>query len=178
MLFITDVIALAAVFLAVSTTASPIQQLHQRAGAPIPKSIPSSCTVTNPIASLAFVSYSSTPAARYRPTNATKTSQLYAYYLDPSSFQVTSSNSTSVFAQCLQTCYGYGNTGECVAAYMAYDVPTPPMFGAPGGNPSVACLMYSRMLGGGDFEAVPEGTAGWANATAGDILCPPSPQRA
>lgn len=158
----------------VSTAASPIQQLHERVGGPTTKAILSNCTITDPVAALTLVSPSST--ARYRPAYSTSSSQIYAYYLQPDSAQVTRSNSSALFTKCLQACYGYGNTSACVSAYMTYNVPDPPDFGAAGSSPAVACVMYSRILRTGEFEAVPETPAGYGNATAGDISCPPSTQ--
>jgi hypothetical protein len=121
--------------LATAAIASPLI-LTPRAGAPIPKPIPSNCTIANPVlcTSAAYcppVSYSA-----YRPTNATLTPEfagpfLYGYYLQPDSFQVINSNSSALFQTCLETCYGYGNIGDCKSVYQAYNYPTPPMYARP-----------------------------------------------
>jgi len=155
-------------------SASP---LDRRAGAPIPEPISSNCTIADPVlcTSIAYcdpVSY--TP---YRPTSATLTPALegpflYGYYLQPDSFQVISGNATSLFQVCLETCYGYGNTGDCLSAYQAYSYPAPPMYGAPGGNPTVACLLFSKLLTTADFEIVPrDQTDEWTDSRSGNIVC-------
>jgi len=47
------------------------------------------------------------------------------------------------------------------------------MYGGPGGDPSVACLMFNRAVGVVDFEVVPEAErAKWTDDRAADILCP------
>jgi hypothetical protein len=166
--------------LATATIAAALPALSPRAGAPIPKPIPSNCTIANPVlcTSAAFcppVSY--TP---FRPTNSTLAPALagpfvYGYYLQPDSFQVVSQSPSALFQTCLETCYGYGNTGDCKSVYQAYGYPTPPMYGEPGGDPSVACLLFNRFLHISDFEVVLAGERG--NLTAprsGDIQCPHS----
>ena len=57
--------------------------------------------------------------------------------------------------------------------YQAYNYPTPPMFGGPGGDPSVACLLFNRPLVVDDFEVVPEEDRDrWTDSRAGVISCP------
>jgi len=157
--------------------ASPL--ISPRAGAPIAKPIPLNCTVTDPVlcTSEAFcppVSYEP-----FRPTNASLTSApagplIYAYYLQPDSFQVTNSTANQLFQKCLETCYGYGDIGDCKSVYQAYNYPTPPMYGGPGGDPSTACVMFNRPVTVADFEVVPEDERDkWTGSRAGGISCPP-----
>jgi hypothetical protein len=166
-----------ATILATLAIASPVQ-LAPRAGAPIAKSIPSTCAIANPVLCTSSASCPPVSYEPYRPTAATLTAAtsgplLYGYYLDPSSFQVTSGNASSLLQMCLETCYGYGNLGDCVSVYQAYNYPSPPMFGAPGGNPTVACLLFDRPLSVADFEIVPEGERDrWTDSRSANILCP------
>jgi len=47
------------------------------------------------------------------------------------------------------------------------------MFGGPGGDPSVACLLFNRPLVVDDFEVVPEEDRDrWTDSRAGVISCP------
>jgi len=163
--------------LAIATTASP---LLPRAGAPIAKPIPSNCSIGNPVLCTSAASCPPVSYTPFRPTNNTLIPAndgpfLYAYYLTPDSFQVTNSTADELFEKCLETCYGYGNTGDCIGVYQAYNYPTPPMFGAPGGDPSVACLLFNKALAATDFEVVPENQrANWTSPRAGNIQCPAS----
>jgi hypothetical protein len=161
------------------TAATPVQ-LDRRAGAPIAEPIPSDCTIANPVLCTSSEFCPPVSYQPYRPTVATLVAAtsgplLYGYYLDPSSFQVTSGNATSLLQMCLETCYGYGNTGNCVGVYQAYSYPSPPMFGAPGGNPAVACLLFDRPLRVTDFEVVPKGERDkWTDPRSTNIVCPTS----
>lgn len=160
----------------VASTASPI--LYSRAGGPIAKPVPANCTIDNPVLCTSSASCPEVSYTPFRPTNATLTSAssgpfLYGYYLQPTSFQVTNGTSASLFEMCLNTCYGYGTTGTCKSVYQAYNYPTPPMFGAPGGDPSVACLLFGKVLDSNDFEIVPESQrSSWTDQKTGVIKCP------
>ncbi|KAK3082282.1 hypothetical protein LTS18_007838 [Coniosporium uncinatum] len=145
----------------------PSTSPHIRAGGPIGKPVPSNCTVSSPLPTTNDTATNST--ASYKPTAARLNTTLYEYYLPPST--ATYQNSTTLFTNCLEQCYGYGYTGDCKAAYLAYDVPQPPLYGAPGGNPSIACLMWAKPLTSGDFEEM-AGTGNWTGAVVGDISCP------
>lgn len=157
--------ALAALATATST------QLARRAGAPIPKPIPPNCTIADPVLCTSAQDCPPVSYTQYRPTPSTLASPpfLYGYYLN----QPATGSASSLFQTCLETCYGYGNTGDCLAVYQAYNYPSPPMFGGPGGDLTVACLLFDRWLGEGDFEVVPEGErANWTEPVSGNIVCP------
>lgn len=96
---------------------------------------------------------------------------LYAYYLQPDSFLVTNSTAAQLFQKCLETCYGYGNTGDCKSVYQAYNYPAPPMFGGAGGDPTTACIMFNRTMTITDFEVVDE-EGKWTASRAGVVSCP------
>lgn len=122
------------------TAASP---LVPRAGGPAIKPIPTSCSITNP--------QPSEPA--FIPALPSSERPLYsAYYPSPSS------NKTQMSEQCLQQCYGYGDSTQCHAAYWAENVEVPQdSLGA--GNKMTACLLFSRPLTTEDFKKAPEGQA-------------------
>ncbi|KAF2676001.1 hypothetical protein K458DRAFT_410820 [Lentithecium fluviatile CBS 122367] len=122
------------------TTASP---LIPRAGGPVIKPIPSTCTITNPLPT----------ATAFVPALPSGEQPLYsAYYPSPST------NKTQLAEQCLQQCYGYGDSTECHAAYWAENVAVPEGFrGA--GNMMTACVLFTRPLTESDFEDAPEGQA-------------------
>ncbi|PSN68771.1 hypothetical protein BS50DRAFT_324017 [Corynespora cassiicola Philippines] len=132
--------------------------LTPRAGGPTAKPIPPTCSVTNPLP-LASADKS------YIPGDSVKDVQLYsAYYPSPSP------NKTALAQQCLEQCYGYGDSTQCKSAFWAENVPTPPgYYGTPGGQLLTACLMYTRPLEGGDFAVAPGGQA--TDAFAGNIAC-------
>jgi len=166
------------IFFSTVFTLASASPLDRRAGAPIPKPLPSNCTIANPVLCTSAAYCDSVSFTPYRPTNATLTPALdgpflYGYYLQPDSFQVTSGNATSLFQTCLETCYGYGNTGDCLSVYQAYNYPAPPLYGGPGGDPTVACLLFNRSLNTADFEIVPEEQRNeWTDPRSGNIVCP------
>ncbi|KAF2433575.1 hypothetical protein EJ08DRAFT_731539 [Tothia fuscella] len=161
--------------LLLATSASP---LSPRAGAPVAKPIPSTCSIVDPVL---CTSTSSCPPVSYepfRPTTTTLTPAsvgpfIYAYYLPLDSFLVTNGTQSSLLKTCFETCYGYGNTGDCKSVYQAYNYPAPPRFGGPGGDLTVACLMFNRVAGIEEFEVVPENArVRWTDTKAGIIQCP------
>lgn len=148
-----------------SSTPLPLH-LHPRAGGPAIKSIPPTCTITNPLSNLTSPTSSNATTATWAPLDSTRASQVYAYYLPEPYWQ----NASTVWAQCLQQCYGYGNTGDCRAAVMAYDVPAPSLHGAPAGQLEIACLMFGRAIGEADFGR-PRSEGTWTDLRAGVIEC-------
>lgn len=146
---------------AVLSTSSPVPSLQTRAGGPLAKPIPAECSVTNPLADRR--------SDCWQPKVSTRPNQIYAYYLPMSTFEYR--NRTDIWTQCLEQCYGYGYTGDCKAAFMAENVPSAPVYTAPGGDPSIACLMYNRPLTRGDFGR-PTARGQYVNAEVGDISCP------
>jgi hypothetical protein len=122
------------------TAASP---LTPRAGGPAIKPIPSTCTITNPH-----------PAGtNFVPALPAGEQPLYAaYYPSPST------NKTLLSEQCLQQCYGYGDSTECHASFWAENVEVPQGYrGA--GNIMTACVLFTRPLTANDFEDAPAGQA-------------------
>ena len=143
------------------TTAIPTPSTHYpaRAGGPIAKPIPANCTIKSPLPAT-----TSTATAAYAPAPNTTSISVYSAYYQPAS-----TNQTALFTQCLEQCYGFGTPGTCMAAYLASNVPAPPLFGSPGGQLETACLMYNRTLTPADFVLAPAGT--YTDAMSGDILC-------
>jgi len=140
-------------------TSNVITNLLVRAGGPAIVPIPSSCNITSP---LPISPSQISPPQSYKPRVNVSSSEIYSYYLSP--------DSTANFTECLEQCYGFGDPGECKSAYMAQDVPAPPLFGAPGGSLSTACLMYNITLTKHDFVAVTNLTT-YLKPKAGDIYC-------
>lgn len=129
-----------------------------RAGGPIAKPIPSTCTVTNPIPSLS-------PGQGALPLPSTNNALLYhAYYPSPSD------NKTGMAEHCFQQCYGYGYSIECKTAFWAENMVVPKgYYGGPGGNIMTACLFYNRTLASEDFD-ITDGSEGTTPAAA-NIQC-------
>lgn len=132
---------------AVLTAAAPTaSNLDPRAGGPIAKPIPSTCTVTYPIPTL-------TAEQNFIPKPSTNNALFYyAYYPSPSS------NKTALAIQCLEQCYGYGDSTQCKAAFWAENVEVPAgYYGGPGGNFETGCLMFNRTLSKDDLVEAPAG---------------------
>ncbi|KAF2877402.1 hypothetical protein BDV95DRAFT_589993 [Massariosphaeria phaeospora] len=145
-------------FAAFAAAAPMSDHVHKRAGGPIAKPIPSTCTVTNPLPT-------SSGAETYQPAPATSDALLYsAYYPSPSS------NKTALAEQCLQQCYGYGDSTQCKTVYWAENVVTPAGYrGSPGGALQTGCVFFNRTLVNADFVPAPAGQA--TDAFAGNIQC-------
>lgn len=143
------------------STASPIVK-RAGAGGPVAKPIPSTCTVTNP---LPHSNCSIATVSGYKPTsNFTLEHALYESYFD------LPTPAKDLWEQCSQQCYGYGEDGDCKSAILAYDVPTPKgYYGGPGGELSIACLLFDEHLTPDDFESAEDGQ--WVEETAGSIYC-------
>ncbi|KAF1987428.1 hypothetical protein K402DRAFT_330726 [Aulographum hederae CBS 113979] len=140
--------------------------LYHRAGAPTPKPLGPYCKTVNPLPDPAI----SRTMTSFKPSDTLLNSTLYAYYLASSTAET--KDSTTLMQQCVETCYGYGETGDCKSVYLGYEVPAqgrgiPPT----GGDPSIACLMWAGQVQLDDFVSSPEGQ-GWTMGAAGDILCP------
>ena len=73
--------------------------------------------------------------------------------------------------QCLQQCYGYGTSTECLGAFWAENIVVPPShsYGGAGGQLETACIFYTRALTEGDFEKAPEGQG--TSAYTRNIAC-------
>jgi hypothetical protein len=150
---------LLAAFLPLMASATP---LLKRAGGPTPSPIPNDCTVINP---LPHAACGVGNVDGWAPTkDFTEAHQLYASYFG--SFASISDQWT----QCVESCCGYGDTGDCKSALLAYQVPTPAgYYGTAGGVLETACLLYDDYLTPNDFEAAEDGQ--YQNATAGSIYC-------
>jgi hypothetical protein len=135
-----------AAFATVAMAMPTSNNVQARAGGPIAKPIPSSCTVTYPIPTL-------DPSQGYIPAPSTNDALFYgAYYPSPST------DKTALAEQCLQQCYGYGDSTECKTAYWAENVEVPKgYYGSPGGTYNTACLFYNRTLTKADLVKAPEG---------------------
>lgn len=132
------------------TAASP---LTPRAGGPAIKPIPSTCTITNP----------NPTGTAFVPALPGGEQPLYSAY-----YPSFSTNTTLMSEQCLQQCYGYGDSTQCHAAFWAENVEVPEGFrGA--GSFLTACVLFSRPLTASDFQTAPAGQA--PNAFARDLAC-------
>lgn len=165
MLFSTLTVLATSLFAVLSASTPVPAAIVSRAGAPLAKPIPANCSVTNPLAD----GRGDRGSSCWQPRTSTRAGQIYAYYLPPSTLEYR--NRTDIWTQCLEQCYGYGYTGDCQAAFMAENVPSVPVYTAPGGDPSIACLMYNRPLTRADFER-PAARGQYVNAQVGDISCP------
>jgi hypothetical protein len=147
---------------------SPAMTLESRAGAPIPKPIPSTCGITNLLStsSAFFLPESYTPV-RPKDTTLGSPPSLYAYYLPPDS------TADPSLERCLETCYAYGNIGDCTSVYFSANYPPPSLYGAPPGPPSTACILFTNVTIA-DFEIVPEAErANYTSTAVRSMSCPP-----
>jgi hypothetical protein len=154
----TSSIILAAFAAVVS--AQPTDKLEIRAGGPMAKPIPDSCTVTNPLETLS-------PDHGYVPNASAKAALLYNAY-----FASSSSDTAAEAKFCLEQCngYGHGYGTDCKAAYYARNVEVPPTYyNSPPGNFQTACIMFSRELTAANFDQAPAGQG--TDAVAGNIHC-------
>jgi hypothetical protein len=142
--------------------ATPIT-VRASAGGPIPKPIPSTCTITNPLPHSNCTNPTTTN--NLKPSlNFTITHTLYAAYFD------LPTPASELWTQCSEQCYGYGYEGECKSAVLAYDVPTPKGYhGGAGGELVIACLLFDESIGVGDWEAAVERE--WNDVRAGSLYC-------
>ncbi|KAF2469698.1 uncharacterized protein BDR25DRAFT_304399 [Lindgomyces ingoldianus] len=132
--------------------------IESRAGGPIARPIPSTCTVTNPLPT-------AESSMTYQPGPSTAGALMYyAYY---SSY---TTSTTQMQQQCFEQCYGFGDSTQCKTAYWAQNLTVPAgYYGSPGGNLEIGCLFFNRTLTTGDFEAALAGQA--VGAYAGNIQC-------
>ncbi|KAF2730843.1 hypothetical protein EJ04DRAFT_514972 [Polyplosphaeria fusca] len=155
---LTSTILLSAVA-AIAAAMPASQPIEARAGGPVAKPIPSSCTVSSPLPT--------SSSATYLP-DTSKTSNALVYY---AYYDLPADNPEQLYQQCLEQCYGLGVNPPCVAAYWAQQMVVPAgYYGGAGGNLDMACLMYNRTLTAADFVQAPSGQA--VTPMAGDIHCP------
>jgi len=143
--------------------------LSKRAGGPSVTPIPSNCTINYPL--VCTSAESCPPVVPVRPTTASLQSppSIYSYYLEPDA----AGSQADQMLTCLEQCYGFGNTGECQSVYHAYNYPAPPLYGAPGGALSIACIMFGPKVDASYFEDVPtDQQANYTNVQVATISCP------
>ena len=137
--------------------------LVERAGGPIPKPIPPTCTVTNPLPG-ANGGTANVNGLMPNP-NFVKANLLYQAYFE------NGGSPREQAKECSEQCYGYGNPGECKSSFVAFKVPVPKgYFGSTGGQLEIGCLLFSEYLHPNDFVKAKEGE--YVKATAADISCP------
>jgi hypothetical protein len=130
------------------------------AGGPALKPLPPICHLTNPLPPS-----HSNYTTKFKPsTPFSKVHNLYASYFDlPTS-------TDELWTMCTQQCYGYGDEGECKSVLLARDVPVPEGYhGEEGGELRVACLIFDKEIGEGDFEEAVAGT--WRDLRVGRVRC-------
>jgi len=163
-------LALTLLGLASLATSSPISK---RAGGPSVTPIPSNCTISNP---LLCTSANSCPPQSGSPVVPTAAAlqppiEVYSYYLELDQ----PGTPDQLLQECLDQCYGFGSTGECLSVYHAYNYPAPPLYGSPGGQLSIACIMFGQKVTTDDFEVVPEDEqANYTQVAVRTINCPAS----
>jgi hypothetical protein len=156
--------------LASSATAGPILK---RAGGPSVTPIPANCTNSNPLLCTSAESCPPQSGSPVRPTAASLQDppEIYSYYLELDQ----PGTSDELLLQCLEQCYGFGNKGECLSVYHAYNYPAPPLFGAPGGWLSIACIMFGEKVTTDNFEVVPvDQQSNYTQVAVQTINCPAS----
>ena len=130
----------------------------KRAGAPNPQPIPANCTVTNP--------HPDNPGLGFQPTTSfVSNHSLYQYVTYPGENNL---SEKKLETQCLETCYGYGNKGECISTFLAENV-TVLEYGTQ--VTGTVCQLFSKHLHKEDFMA-PKTPGTYQNPKVGDIYCP------
>lgn len=149
-------------FLPLFATTNPI--VSRAGGGPIPKAIPSNCTITNALPHTANGCGFASINGWMPRTNFTTTHLLYSAYFDlPES-------AVELWKRCSEQCYGYGDEGQCKSVVLAQNVPTPEgYYGTAGGELRTACLLFEQHITPNDFEKAQAGQ--WVNETAGGIYC-------
>lgn len=155
--------ALALVAGASIVSAGPVTS--KRAGAPIAKPIPGTCSVYDSEPSGCTYDCAGPGNKHYKPTdNTVKNTLLYQYQLGMTDYQVTSKTPDQLFEKCLETCYGYGYSTECHGVYQSFNVPTDY-------SPVYICQMFTTYLTENNFNAV-ENTTTYDGSRYGNIYCP------
>ena len=139
--------------------ASPLPTIsfHRRAGGPIGAPVPAQCATPEIKPALGGESFKPT-------SDFTTSSQIYSYYV-PSDDQAT--DDQAGFRQCLDSCYGFGSTGECKSILWAHDV-TYTVRGSTGKG--TACVFFSAKHLPSTLEGTADGS--YADAHAVNIDCP------
>ncbi|KAK7509631.1 uncharacterized protein IWZ02DRAFT_503303 [Phyllosticta citriasiana] len=141
--------------LATLTTALPTaNNLNPRAGAPSYVPIEAPCYLSYALAADA--------SSAARPNVDIATTQIYHW--DRALADAKYSNETTLWTQCVEQCNGLSG---CKAAFLAYNVPSEPIYTSPGGSPSIACRMFNVQLDPASFETVANGS--YTQAMAANI---------
>ncbi|OJD29924.1 uncharacterized protein BKCO1_7000054 [Diplodia corticola] len=153
MRFATIATPLLAAGLTATTSASPLPNTNTpRAGAPAYKPITPPCRVTDPLPATNATSDPTT--AGLRPSaSLTASHQLYSW--DRPASDAAYLNASTLWTDCIEQCNGLSG---CVSAFLAYDVPAEPRYGAPGGALGIACRMFDVAVAAADFAPVANGS--------------------
>jgi hypothetical protein len=143
-----------------------VSLLTPRAGAPIASPL-TNCTITNV--------YPSFPewGLGYLPSPAfVNAALLYSYVLNEP-YQLEPSEET-LLTNCLETCHGYGDPGECQSVFLAYEFPDRGEGKELGTDmpetQQVGCLLFGEALTGCDLvKPVVNGT--YTSARAENLAC-------
>ncbi|KAF2091471.1 hypothetical protein K490DRAFT_60911 [Saccharata proteae CBS 121410] len=129
-----------------------------RAGAPSITPVAPPCYIDYPMTTPNTTSNSTA----YRPTANASTSLTYAW--DQPLANSAYTNQSTLWADCINQCNGLQG---CKSAFLAYNVPSMPVYGTAGGEPSIMCQMYSVFMRKEDFVEVKNGS--YVQALAGNI---------
>ncbi|QIX00243.1 hypothetical protein AMS68_005760 [Peltaster fructicola] len=143
--------------------------LVQRAGGPASVPKPDNCTIVDALPNVGPLFSRTKPgqACEWQPSaDFLAASLLYqAYY--------TSSDTVEAnWNQCIEQCYGYGTSGTCKSALLAYNVPIPKGYF---GNTTrdvpneIGCLLFKDYATPLDFVPAPAGH--YTNETAASVYC-------
>lgn len=130
--------------------ASPVPAIQ--AGGPAIVPFDASCTLTSPL-----------PYPNgYKPKASFVSANLaYSAYFD------SPREPSAVALQCFEQCNGLNG---CKSAFLGYQIPTPKgYYGTPGGDLTIACIMFTALLGPDDF--VPAPREQYQNSSAANIFC-------
>jgi len=142
--------------------ASPVP-FSKRAGGPVGEPIPDTCTISDPAATLS-AEHTYAVSAEFKAAN-----QVYAFYLPQDS---DNGQHDRELQTCLEQCYGYGNDGDCVAVYLAYNVPLPADYPwGTHGSPSFGCQFFKTPLSADAFVQTASAQQ-FTDARARNIECP------
>lgn len=137
--------------------------LRPRAGAPTAAPLPSDCAIVS--------TYPSPNITSFAPTSNFTATALYSYTLSPgASYPNDGTNDTAAVQQCLETCYGYGDPGECKSVWTAHGV-NEQVYGSTV-YAEFVCKLFGTTIGSSDLGPQNRGEED-ANAHALTIGCGP-----
>jgi hypothetical protein len=146
--------------------------LSPRAGGPIAAPI-TDCNIASVYPSFPKWGFGFVPSSAFVSTNL-----LYSYLLDEE-YQLIPSEET-LLTNCLETCHGFGNPGQCQSVFFAYNFPDRPEGRELGTILPVVeqagCVLFSRGLTPPDLvQPVFNGT--YTTSKAANLTCPASSSR-